>query len=87
MVARKCIQEAVKLVSCCAIHKAVNPRQGITIFWASRVEVCEINVDLPFAIGLFLQNYVGKPLGILDFPDEACIDKFIDFFANDFSSF
>lgn len=50
--------------------------------WACLVEICEVYPHPPLIVGFAYHDWVGKPLWMEDFSDEAYFEKFIELFLD-----
>ena len=66
------------------VYQLVNPWQREAIFWASLIQVCEIDAHSPLTVALFYHDHVCQPVWIEDFPDEINFQQLLYFFSYSF---
>ena len=60
VISQESVHEAEKLMASRGIHYKVDPREGKAIFWASFVDIGEVNAELSFTVCLFDEDYISQ---------------------------
>jgi len=55
------------------LQQLINPRNGITISWASLIQAGEVNVDSPLFILLLYEDGTGEPVRVERLSYEASL--------------
>ena len=53
------------------VYQSIYPREGVVVFWARPVEVCEIDAHSPLLVSLLDHDYVRQPVGVVYFSNET----------------
>lgn len=61
----------MELVARGDIYQLIDPWKWVAVIWARLLKVGVVNTDAPFPTCLLDEDYIGEPLEVLHFPDEA----------------
>ena len=87
VVSEEGVHKGKKLVLGHQVHKLINPGQREVVLQAGAIQIHEVDAHSPFPVYLFDQDYIGQPLGIVDFPDEVSSEQFAHLIHDCFISF
>ena len=62
-------------------------RSGQQLLGHAFVQVGEVHAHSPLAFYFFDHDHVGQPVGVVDFPNEICLQQFAYFFGYGFVTF
>ena len=71
VVAQEGIHRSEELVPRGGIYLLINAGNQIAVLQTNLVQISEVNTHPSLPVGLFHQHYIGKPLWVMDFPDEV----------------
>ena len=55
------------------IHKLIDSLDWEGVLWTCLIEICIVDADPPFSIGLFDHDYICEPLRVMNLLDKlAC---------------
>ena len=83
VVTRECVHEAKQSVSGSRVDQHVYAWERKAVFWTGLVQIDEIHAHHPpLPVGLFEQDYIGWPIGVVDFLDEFGLEELLDLISN-----
>ena len=64
------------------IHKLIDSRDWEGVLWTCLVEICIVDADPSFSIGLFNHDYIRKPFRVMNLPDKLSCEQLFNFFVD-----